>query len=45
MLFRSQGWGILSSMSQANCFVVLRHEQGNVTAGEIVDVLPMDALV
>ena len=31
----AQGSGILSSMSQANCFVVLRHEQGNVTAGEI----------
>ena len=41
----AQGSGILSSMSQANCFVVLRHEQGNVPAGEMVDVLLMDALV
>ena len=40
-----QGSGILNSMSQANCFVVLRHEQGNVAAGELVDVLLMDGLV
>ncbi|OGA03270.1 MAG: molybdopterin molybdenumtransferase MoeA [Betaproteobacteria bacterium RIFCSPLOWO2_02_FULL_62_17] len=40
-----QGSGILSSMAQANCFVVLRHEQGNVAAGDLVDVLLMDGLV
>jgi molybdopterin molybdotransferase len=40
-----QGSGILSSMAQANCFVVLRHEQGNVAVGELVDVLLMDGLV
>ena len=40
-----QGSGILHSMAQANCFVVLRHDQGNVAAGEPVDVLLMDGLV
>jgi len=33
-----QGSGILSSMSQANCFIVLPSETGNVAAGEAVDV-------
>ena len=41
----SQGSGILRSMSQANGLVVLGHEQGNVEAGEAVDVLPFDGLV
>jgi molybdopterin molybdotransferase len=41
----SQGSGILSSMSQANCMVVLGHEQGNVAAGDLVDVLLFDGLV
>jgi molybdopterin molybdotransferase len=33
-----QGSGILSSMTQANCFVVLGTEVGNVEAGQAVDV-------
>jgi molybdopterin molybdotransferase len=41
----SQGSGILRSMSQANGLVVLHHEQGDVQAGEPVDVLPFDGLV
>lgn len=41
----SQGSGILRSMSVANGLVVLHHEQGNVAAGELVDVLPFDGLV
>jgi molybdopterin molybdotransferase len=41
----SQGSGILSSMSVANGMVVLHHEQGNVAAGDEVDVIPFDALV
>jgi molybdopterin molybdotransferase len=41
----AQGSGILSSMSAANAFVVLAHEQGNVAAGEFVDVLLFDGLV
>ena len=40
----SQGAGILRSMSEANCIVVLRHEQGNVDAGDAVDVLLFDGL-
>ena len=39
----SQGSGILRSMSQANGMVLLHHGQGNVAAGELVDVLPFDA--
>lgn len=41
----SQGSGILRSMSEANGLVVLHHAQGDVAAGESVDVLPFDALV
>jgi len=41
----SQGSGILSSMSAANGMVVLHHEQGNVAAGDEVDVIPFDGLV
>ena len=41
----SQGSGILRSMSEANGLVVLGHGQGNVAAGELVDVLLFDGLV
>ncbi len=41
----SQGSGILRSMSEANGLVVLHHAQGNIAAGELVDVLPFDGLV
>jgi molybdopterin molybdotransferase len=41
----AQGSGILRSMSQANGLVVLHHGQGDVAAGELVDVLPFDGLV
>jgi molybdopterin molybdotransferase len=41
----SQGSGILRSMSEANGLVVLHHEQGNVEAGELVDVMPFEGLV
>ena len=41
----AQGSGILRSMSEANCFVVLGHEQGSVSAGDYVDVMVMDGLV
>jgi molybdopterin molybdotransferase len=40
-----QGSGILSSMSRANCFVVLGTEVGNVDAGASVDVQLLDGLV
>jgi len=41
----SQGSGILRSMSEANCMVVLHDEQGNVAAGDEVDVLMFEGLV
>ena len=41
----SQGSGILRSMSEANGLVVLGHAQGDVMAGDEVEVLPFDALV
>jgi len=41
----SQGSGILRSMSQANGMVVLRHDQGDVQAGDLVDVLPFEGLI
>ncbi|QYY30563.1 MULTISPECIES: gephyrin-like molybdotransferase Glp [Cupriavidus] len=40
-----QGSGVLRSMSEANCFIVLAHEQGAVRAGDMVDVMLFDGLV
>jgi len=40
-----QGSGILSSMSQADCFIVLGHDQGKVAPGDLVDVEPFYAIV
>jgi molybdopterin molybdotransferase len=40
-----QGSGILSSMSQANCFIILPVECGNVAAGSEVLVEPFEGLV
>lgn len=39
-----QGSGILSSMSQANCLIVLPLETGRVEAGAVVDVQPFHGL-
>ena len=39
-----QGAGVLRSMSEANCFVVLEHARGNVAAGELVGVQLMEGL-
>jgi molybdopterin molybdotransferase len=41
----SQGSGILRSMSEANCMVVLHDEQGTVQAGDMVDVLLFEGLI
>ncbi len=41
----SQGSGILRSMSQANGMVVLHHDQSDVAAGDLVDVIAFDGLV
>ena len=40
-----QGSGILSSMSQANCFIVLESTVGNIAAGELVDVQLLEGLI
>jgi molybdopterin molybdotransferase len=41
----AQGSGILRSMVEANCIVVLGDEQGSVNPGELVDVVVFDGLV
>jgi len=41
----SQGSGVLSSMSDANCFIVLPETRGNVAAGENVDVQLFEGLI
>jgi molybdopterin molybdotransferase len=39
-----QGSGVLRSMSEANCFIVLEHERGAVKAGEQVSVQLFEGL-
>jgi molybdopterin molybdotransferase len=39
-----QGSGVLRSMSEANCFIVLEHERGAVRAGEPVSVQVFEGL-
>jgi molybdopterin molybdotransferase len=39
-----QGSGVLRSMSEANCFIVLEHERGSVKAGEQVQVQLFEGL-
>ena len=39
-----QGSGVLRSMAEANCFIVLEHERGAVKAGEPVQVQLMEGL-
>ena len=41
----NQGSGVLSSMVQGNGLVVLHHAQGNVAAGEEVDVMMFDGAI
>ena len=41
----AQGSGILRSMSEANCLIVLPHESGSVNAGDVVEALPFEGLV
>jgi molybdopterin molybdotransferase len=40
----AQGSGILRSMSEADCFIVLHHEQGPVNPGDLVSVQLFDGL-
>ncbi len=41
----NQGSGVLSSMAEANGLIVLHHEQGNVAAGDLLDVLMFDGAI
>ncbi|HEY2022132.1 molybdopterin molybdotransferase MoeA, partial [Paraburkholderia sp.] len=41
----SQSSGVLSSMSEANCFIVLGHDEGDVAAGEPVSIMLFDGLI
>ena len=40
-----QGSGILRSMTEANCFIILATDQGNVAAGTLVEVQVMEGAV
>lgn len=41
----NQGSGVLSSMVQANGLIVLHHNQGNVAAGDEVDVMMFEGVI
>ena len=41
----NQGSGVLSSMVQGNGLIVLHHDQGNVAAGDEVDVMMFDGVI
>jgi molybdopterin molybdotransferase len=41
----TQGSGILTSMSRANCFIVLSDQQGEVSPGDTVTIQPFSSLV
>jgi len=41
----NQGSGVLSSMVQANGLIVLGHDQGNVAAGDAVDVMMFEGAI
>ncbi|AXF15123.1 molybdopterin molybdotransferase MoeA [Paraburkholderia caledonica] len=41
----SQSSGVLSSMSEANCFIVLGHEEGDIGEGERVSIMLFHGLI
>jgi molybdopterin molybdotransferase len=41
----SQGSGVLRSMSEADCFIVLGHNQDSIQAGDWVDVMLFEGLI
>ncbi|HZZ14212.1 MAG TPA: gephyrin-like molybdotransferase Glp [Paraburkholderia sp.] len=41
----SQSSGVLSSMSEANCFLMLGHDQADIAEGENVDIMLFDGLI
>lgn len=40
-----QGSGVLRSMSEADCFIILKHEEGNITQGSLVNILLFTGLI
>jgi len=41
----NQGSGILSSMVQGDCLIVLEHDQGDVKAGDLIKIWPLKSLI
>ncbi|WP_025600376.1 molybdopterin molybdotransferase MoeA [Burkholderia sp. WSM2230] len=41
----SQSSGVLSSMSEANCFIVLGHDEGDIAEGERVNIMLFHGLI
>ncbi len=41
----AQGSGILRSMSESDCLLVLEHDQGSLKAGDVVMALPFEGLI
>ena len=41
----AQGSGILSSMTEADCMIILSNDQGTVRTGDMVDVVLFDGLI
>lgn len=41
----SQSSGVLSSMSEANCFIVLDHDEGEIAEGQQVAIMPFEGLI
>jgi molybdopterin molybdotransferase len=41
----NQGSGVLRSMADANCFIVLPEDSGSVAAGDLVDVQPFEGVL
>jgi molybdopterin molybdotransferase len=44
-LMPNQGSAVLSSMSQADCIVVLEHDSGTIEAGQMVNCIPLSSLI
>ena len=41
----NQGSGILSSMSRANCLIILSHESSNLQRGSLIDIATFEGLI
>ena len=40
-----EGSGILRSMSEANCLIVLGHDSGSIEPGQLIEVQPFGDLI